>query len=85
MPNQKILSPPPEVEAHWLNSLKKQRAILWKNLAGRLETKAQYGLEVPTKIENEIDHLRDEIERVEIGIAELESPASPTLSKGLCV
>ncbi len=73
MPNQK---PPPEIAAIWFNSLKKRRAILWKNLAGRLETKARYGLNVPLELLTEIDHLWAEIERVRIEIAESKSPAS---------
>ncbi len=72
MPNQK---PPPEVAAVWFDSLKKRRAILWKNLAGRLETKAHYGLTVPLEILTEIDHIKAEIERVEAEIADLEPPA----------
>ncbi len=70
MPNQK---PPQKIVEDRLDSLHRQLATLWKNLNRLEEVKVQYGLDVPTKIENEIDHFEAEIERVEIEIAELES------------
>jgi hypothetical protein len=56
------------------DSLQRERAIHIKNLRRLEETKAQYGpLDVPLHIQNAIDQIQENLERIENSIVNLEN------------
>jgi hypothetical protein len=62
----------PESKEILRESLKRQAAILTKNLSRLQEVKAQSGLNTPLDVLSGIEQLQEELERVKINIAELE-------------
>jgi hypothetical protein len=56
-----------------LDSYRRQRTILLKNLTRCQEAKAKHGLNVPIDILNAIDHIQEELKQIEATIADLEA------------
>jgi hypothetical protein len=69
-------SPSPKDKEILLNSYRRQRTILIKNLTRYQEDKAKYGLNAPVHIQNAIDQTEEDIKRIEARIADLEKEPS---------
>ena len=55
-----------------LESYRRQRPILIKNLTRYQEDKAKYGLNVPVHIQNAIDQTQEDLKQIDANIAALE-------------
>ena len=71
-------SPSPKDREILLDSYRRQRTILLKNLTRCQEAKAKHGLNVPIDILNAIDHIQEELKQIEATIADLEPGKTDT-------
>jgi hypothetical protein len=74
-------SPSPKDREILLESYRRQRTILIKNLTRYQEDKAKYGLNVPVNILNAIDQAQEDLERIGAQIADLEASKTDTNGK----
>ncbi len=75
MPNQKSTpSPPPEVEAHRVSTLRTLLEQYWKNLDELQTQEARYGMSPPIYIVNNIDYHKAKIEEFQTELSRLEKP-----------
>jgi hypothetical protein len=63
---------PPKNKGILLDSLQRQHTTLTKNLCRLQEIKAQYGLNTPLDILNAIDQTQEDLNRIEVSVADLE-------------
>jgi prefoldin subunit 5 len=74
-------SPSPKDREILLDSYRRQRTILLKNLTRCQEAKVKHGLNVPIDILNAIDHIQEELKQIEATIADLEAGKTDTNKK----
>jgi hypothetical protein len=74
-------SPSPKDREILLESHRRQRTILIKNLTRYQEDKAKYGLNVPVNILNAIDQTQQDLKQIEATIADLEASKTDTNRK----